>query len=317
MEKIFCAWWNVENLFNVENYQGRSDKLSRILQKEIKGWNEEILSIKLNQLAQIINKLNNNKGPDILGVAEVEDKDVLEQLKNKLVRDTYSIVHVDSPDRRGIDVAFIYDATIFEHGEIFHHFVMKRTATRDIVQVNMKYKNKHIVFIGNHWPSRRGGKYETEPYRIIAGETLAYFHERIYAHLGENVPVLAMGDFNDTPFDRSITEYALATNSKEKIINAKEKHYFFNLMWEHLSRGDGTHYYDGFQLIDQFLISGNVIKNKSWIEVDETSCKIIKYPEMTENNKPIPFGRPALKGGVNLKGYSDHFPIVIELIVTD
>lgn len=176
MDTIYCAWWNLENLFDTED-AARTDKLKRAIGKDLVGWTAEILDKKLNQLAKIINEMNNNKGPDIIGVAEVENKEVLMKLKDKLNRNTYAIVHADSKDERGIDVAFIYDNGIFEAKETFFHCVMKRNATRDIVQANMKYKknNNDIVLIGNHWPSRTAGEYESEPYRIMAGETLAIF----------------------------------------------------------------------------------------------------------------------------------------------
>jgi exonuclease III len=316
MDTIYCAWWNLENLFDTED-AARTDKLKKSIGKDLVGWTAEILDKKLSRLAEIINKMNDDKGPDIIGVAEVENKEVLMKLKNKLNRNTYAIVHADSKDERGIDVAFIYDNGLFEAKETFFHCVMRRNATRDIVQANMKYRknNSDIVLIGNHWPSRTAGAYESEPYRIMAGETLAYFHERIYEELNDNVPVIVMGDFNDNPYNRSIIEYALSIHSKEKIKNAKETKYFYNLMWELLAKGEGTYFYSGFDLLDQFLISGNIILDKTFISIDEQSCRIIKIPAMMKDGKPIKFGKPKDKAGVNENGYSDHFPIAVTLNV--
>ena len=315
MDNIFCAWWNLENLFDEENAKDRSDKLSKVLGNELKGWSKEVLDKKIAKLSFIINKMNEGKGPDIIGVAEVENRKVLLQLKNSLSRKTYSIIHINSKDERGIDVGFIFDNTVFKRGKVFSHFIMKRTATRDIVQVNMKFKknNKDIVFIGNHWPSRSAGGYESEPYRIIAGETLAYFHERIYEELGSNVPVIAMGDFNDNPYNRSILDYALATNSGIKIKSAKTIKYFYNLMWKHLAEGTGSYYFDGFDVLDQFLVSGNIYLNKCFVSIDEAGSTINNFPEMSKNGKPIRFGRPREKKSYNPDGYSDHFPISLRL----
>lgn len=75
--------------------------------------------------------------------------------------------------------------------------------------------NRLFVVVGNHWPARSGGNLESAAYRAIAGETLAYFHERILEVKGVETPVLAMGDFNDEPFDRSLVEYALSTQSRQ------------------------------------------------------------------------------------------------------
>jgi len=316
MSIIHFSWWNLENLFDIENYPDRTDKLNRTLKDELKGWDQTVLDTKLTQLSSIINRLNDNNGPDILGVCEVENRHVLELLVAKLNRATYDIVHADTKDARGIDVAFIYDKNIFttKKEDIFSHFVMKRTATRDIVQVNftMKQGNKKIVAIGNHWPSRSAGQYESEPYRMIAGETLAYFHEQIYVNLPEgSFSVIAAGDFNDTPHNRSVMEYALSVNNKKTVTGAKTKKYFFNLMWQFLAAGEGTYYYDGFDLLDQFMVSEEFLKNNSGFSIVGNSCCI----ETFDLKKPKPFGRPSKKSSYHPDGYSDHFPISVKLNV--
>jgi hypothetical protein len=84
MNKYFFAWWNVENLFDVENSQTRSVQLKEILKDELKGWNDSILNSKLEQLITAISKMNYNKGPDLLGVCEVEDGPVLNKLVVKI-----------------------------------------------------------------------------------------------------------------------------------------------------------------------------------------------------------------------------------------
>jgi len=186
------VWWNVENLFDVENSPNRSEKLERTLKNELKGWNQDILNKKITQLSKIISRSNEGNGPDVLGVCEVENRQVLEILVDKLQDLTgknYRIVHADTQDKRGIDIAFLYYKDMFEiekdiqtgHGLVFSHFILRREATRDLLQVNFMTKpsNKRLVIIGNHWPSRSGGQYESEPYRIVAGETLSYFHKRI------------------------------------------------------------------------------------------------------------------------------------------
>ena len=146
------AWWNVENLFEIEDYPNRSDKLRRTLKNELRGWTKEILDKKISQLSKIISKMNNGNGPDILGICEVENKSVVEKLVNtlsNLQQHSYQIVHADTKDERGIDVAFIYDSNKFEIEKdrntgkdlIFSHFIVKRAATRDILQVNFKTKS--------------------------------------------------------------------------------------------------------------------------------------------------------------------------------
>lgn len=214
--RCHLAWWNVGNLFDVEDSPDRLAWLQEKLKPELSRWTAAILDRKLTQLATIIQRMNGGKGPDILGVCEVENKRVLDLLVAKLagLKRNYGIIHHDSSDERGIDIAFIYDQKLFSWSDLFSHVVLKRNASRDILQVTFKILRSGLEFIGigNHWPARSGGVYETEPYRIVAAETLSYWIERIPIHKGD-IPIIVMGDFNDNPFDHSIMDYALATNN--------------------------------------------------------------------------------------------------------
>jgi predicted extracellular nuclease len=318
--EYYFAWWNVENLFDVEDYEHRTDKLKRAIGKEVTGWTAEILDKKLVQLAEIITGMNDSKGPDLLGVCEVENENVLKKLVAKLQiegRD-YQVAHNDCADKRGIDVAFIFDGNKLVKGLDFAHVVMKRVATRDIYQVNFSCKEseKEFVVIGNHWPSRRPSPLETEPYRIVAAETLAYWNFRIHQIKGDKIPVIVMGDFNDEPFNRSITDYMLGSASELKVLNArKDKPRLFNLMWEEMGKGIGTYYYEHFTMLDQFLVSKGLLHEDSDFTVLKNSVEIISPDKMKEGQygKPIRFGRP--KSKLNEKGYSDHFPIGMKIIV--
>ena len=323
-------WWNVENLFDIVNSPRRTEKLERTLKNELKGWTQDILDLKINRLSKIISKINQSHGPDILGLCEIENRHVLELLvkiiRQQLPSRNYKIVHADTEDRRGIDVAFIYDKNKFEVEKdnktgkdlVFSHFVMKREATRDILQVNFKTKpsGKRLVLIGNHWPSRSGGQYESEPYRIVAGETLGYFHQRILdvneKDDDRNTAILAMGDFNDEPFNRSITDYALSTGSLLKVKLADNPR-FYNLIWSLMTNSVGTFYFNNFpNLLDQFMISKGIVAKK-YFQIKNNSTEIIRFPEMVQGKYEIPinFGRPSEK--LNKKGFSDHFPIAVTL----
>ena len=181
MKTHSVAWWNVENLFDVENSPARSDKLNRTLKGELAGWNDAVLGRKIANLASIIRQLNGGLGPDLLGVCEVENRPVLQRLIDALapLGRNYLVAHHDMADERGIDVAFIYDGAKFLAEETFSHVIQKRTATRELFQVNFRTAGgRLLVAVGNHWPSRLGGARESEAYRIIAGETLAYFLAR-------------------------------------------------------------------------------------------------------------------------------------------
>ena len=99
MKDYFIAWWNLENLFDVENSPNRTDKLQRTLKDELKGWTEDILDKKINQLSKIISKMNNNTGPDVLGICEIENRPVVEKLVSSLTglsNHDYKIIHADT-----------------------------------------------------------------------------------------------------------------------------------------------------------------------------------------------------------------------------
>ncbi len=316
----YCiAFWNLENLFDVENYPERSDKLQRTLAGELEGWSRAVLDTKIGQMAKIIQKMNDSRGPDVLGVCEVENAHVLGLLRDalQLPNRHYDIAHDDSSDGRGIDVAFIFDSTAFEARERFMHFVVKRVATRELFQVNFVVRGSSperlLVVIGNHWPSRMGGTYESEPYRIVAGETLGYFHERIRKEHGEDVAVLVMGDFNDQPFDRSLVDHALSERTRLEVTRAKTPR-LWNLMWPLLGKGAASHYYGSEgAVLDQFLVSKGLATGSSGLKALPDTVEIIVLPEMVGSGAygvPRRFGRGDKR---DEGGFSDHYPITMTL----
>lgn len=318
MDEHFIAFWNVENLFDVATSPHRSEKLKKQLKGELKGWTAAVLDTKLGQLAKVVGQMNGGAGPDILGVCEVENRPVLDKLAARLSTGgrTYGVAHADAQDSRGIDVAFLFDSARYQVAETFQHFVQKRTATRDIFQANVTMPSgRTLVLVGNHWPARRGSQYDGEPYRMMAGETLAYFHKRIREELGRDTAILAMGDFNDEPFDRSVREYAQATRERQKVMKATTVDYFYNLMWEILGRREATYYF-GSQpnLLDQFWVSRGVVKSTTPFNVKPGSVAVFRAPEMVASGaypRARPFGRPSKKSTFDPTGFADHFPITM------
>lgn len=319
MPTYHVAFWNLENLFDVENAppSRRPDKVKRALGSELAGWDASQLNQKVSQLASVIVQMNGGRGPDLLGVCEVENEHVLLKLAAALdsLGRNYAVAHHDTSDRRGIDVAFIYDADMLDEIEQFSHFIVKRTATRDLFQVNFRTaSNRTLAVVGNHWPSRSGGHLESEPYRIIAGETLAYFHQRIREVHGRDTAVLAMGDFNDEPFDRSLVYHALAVEDATRVENARNP-YFLNLMWPAVGANQATFYFDGNQgnVLDQFLISKSLVTGSSGLQAAPSSVQVFRPPEMVGTGaypEPIKAGRG---GSFNPDGFSDHYPITMEI----
>lgn len=321
-QEYHLSFWNLENLFDVEGSPRRDEKIARALGKSIKGWTQAKLDRKISQLSSIIHQMNDGRGPDMLGICEVENRYVVDLLVESLTSlgRNYKIIHHNSQDRRGIDVAFIYDGRLMEvprplSENVFNHFVLRRTATRDILQVTfrMKHSQREMVVLGNHWPSRSGGQAESDAYRAMAGETLAYFHQRILEVKGDTTAVLAMGDFNDEPFSASLVKYALSQRTASKVTRGRIP-YLFNLMWPILGARVGTLYYDGPNLLDQFLVNKNFLKGNSVFKVKPGSAAIVQFPEMvSRKDQPIPFG--GMGKPVNRNGFSDHFPI--EIVVTE
>jgi len=319
------AWWNLENLFDHRDAD-RSDKLKRAIQKDLAHWTVDLRDLKIEQLAKIITQLGDGRGPDLMGVCEVENATVLKLLTARVEAMTgrkYSVVHFDTVDERGIDVAFIYDGKFFTAPEdqCFQHVVMRRTATRELLQVNFKtHRDRIWTVFGNHWPSRSGGQLESEGYRAIAGETLAYFHQRVLEIHGKERPVLAMGDFNDEPWNRSLVNYALTVQQRAKVLNADSRPLLLNMMWDAAGRREGSLYFDNMpNLLDQFLVNGNMLGPNSPIRAVEDSARIRAFQEMRKAGDypgPIKFGGMG-REPANQNGFSDHFPIEMRVEEAD
>ena len=273
MNSFYVAWWNLENLFDEENAppERRPEKVARAVGRDLAGWTPALRDRKISQLASVIAQINGGAGPDLLGVCEVENRFVLDLLvaavQQLVPARSYGIAHADTDDARGIDVAFLFDATRLTApaDQIFFHTVMRRNATREIVQVNFQTpEGRTWAVFGNHWPSRSGGRWESAGYRDIAGETLGYFHDRVIEMHGPDTPALAMGDFNDEPFDTSLVTHAGSTRQAERVVNA-DKALFWNLMWPPMGTGrngepDGSFYFDNEpNQLDQFLVNKNMI----------------------------------------------------------
>jgi endonuclease/exonuclease/phosphatase family metal-dependent hydrolase len=322
------AWWNVENLFDEENapVSRRPDKVTRAIGANIVGWTPQLRDRKIDQLASVIARMNNAAGPDLLGVCEVENRFVLERLAarvNALVpARAYELVHADTVDERGIDVAFLYDPTwltVPAQDAVFYHVVMRRTATREIVQVNFTTdRGRTLAVFGNHWPSRSGGQAESAGYRHIAAETLAYFHQRVLEVHDRATPVLAMGDFNDEPFDISLVVHALSTRQQRKVVNATTVPRLWNLMWPQAGLPQGSFYFDSQpNVLDQMMVNKNMATSTAPIRAVAGSVEILRYPDTFTGSyqEPRPFG--GMGKPVDRDGFSDHFPIAMQIIESD
>lgn len=244
MSDIRAAFWNVENLFDTTE----SDIAADFEFTEQEGWTCARLNEKLDALATVINAMFDGAGPELLGLCEVENRAVLDLLVRRLRRKLH-IAHVESPDIRGIDTSLLYCADRFEiaastewpdadAGGVRGHLAHLRYPTRDIFEVPLVVRETgaELVVLVNHWPSRRTGRYESEPFRIAVANHCAHLVQRYLrmpraeflalpdtedslARLNRrwNRNVLVMGDLNDGPNDRSVVRELRASSGFDKI----------------------------------------------------------------------------------------------------
>ncbi len=316
-----AAFYNLENLFDTVNDTEKNDEASPIM--EMEGDKEKVYWDKIEKLSSVISQIGKDKAntsPAILGVAEIENKKVLEDLaaSENLKSKRYEIIHFDSPDKRGIDVALLYQPRYFKpiHFEAFNPNIYsqnRKVYTRDILLVSGYLDGELIHVIVNHWPSRRGGEAKSRPSR----EKAAYKVTQIIDKIKESDPnpkVLIMGDFNDDPNNSSF-KTVLKTKAKK---NTVEDGDIYNPYENMFRRGMNTLVYrDNINLFDQILITAPLLnKNKK----DFSTYKMFK--SMIFNKRFITQKKGRYKGypfrsfsyGKYTGGYSDHYPVYMYLI---
>lgn len=310
-DTLFVAFWNVENLFDTLDDPKINDE--EFLPTSEKEWNDQKFQAKINKLSEAIASMNNGDGPDFLGLCEVENKFVLEVLiSNKLKNFGYGIIHEDSPDARGIDVAMLFKKSRLK-------FISQKSAevklptnypTRLLLAAKFKVGDESIVFSVNHWPSRRGGEEDSEKNRIEAAATLKKLLDENYP----NEKIIALGDFNDEPNNRSITEMLGAENFNcgDKKSDAQK---FCNLAYKKMEQGLGSYKYrDQWDMIDQIIVSPNLLDGR--IKYICESFEIYNpYFLQTHSGKYEGAPFPTFGGARYLGGYSDHFSVNAKFII--
>ena len=315
------AFYNVENLFDTINDVNKNDEASPIM--EIKFNRSEIYNKKVSNMAGVIADIGADlvkKSPSIVGLCEVENRSVIEDLlKDKNLKDkNYEIIHYDSPDERGIDVAMIYNEDVFKITSTKSHELIiydnkssKRNYTRDQLVVSGLLENELIHLIVNHWPSRSGGEERSRAGRMAAAELNKKIIDSLQGKY-KDAKIITMGDFNDDPHDDSI----------KKILNAKkhikdvEENGIYNPMETILSdQGIGTNAYrDVWQLFDQILVSKPFL-DKNYDNYQFYKAGVFNKSYLINKSgryKGYPFR--SFSWGSFTGGYSDHLPPYIYLI---
>lgn len=308
------AFYNLENLFDTSRDYSIQDE--DFTPSGRNHWTEEKYNKKLNNLAQVISQLGcgqNKDGFVLLGVAEVENRKVMEDLilKTKLSAAKYQIVHQDSPDARGIDVGLIYNPKYFKVNTYkVYPFTIpgnNNIRTRDILVVSGFLDGQPLSILVNHWPSRRGE--DSSPLRERAGSICKHISDSIYQE-SPATAIIIMGDMNDDPKDKSTS---IALGAKKEMNQVKEGG-LFNTMWKIHDSGKGTLCYrDQWNLFDQIIIS------QSLLNAGKSNLKYMKSEIFTrdymfqQSGKYKGYPLRTFSGNNFLNGYSDHFPTLIYL----
>jgi hypothetical protein len=321
------AFYNLENLFDTEDDPNINDEASPIMEMA-EGVREDVYQKKLTSMARVIRKMGAEKAqtaPAIIGVCEIENRKVLEDLVNHplLIEFDYGIEHYDSPDRRGIDTGMIYKKSDFrvlnsESKEliIFDKSSGRRIYTRDQLVVTGELDGDKISLIVNHWPSRRGGEQKSRPNRVAAAALNKKVIDSLHS-IDAMSKVIIMGDLNDDPINKSVLETLNAQKDRENV----RPQMIYNPYIQMLKDGYNTlAYRDAGNIFDQIMITYPLLN-----EADQSGYKYYQahiYNPSFMTNKTGRFkGYPmrSFADGRFTGGYSDHFPVFVSLVkqITD
>lgn len=320
------AFYNLENLFDTINNNGKYDL--EFSPGGARKWDGKKYWEKINNLARAITNFTTPttpRGPAFIGVSEIENRSVLEDLVAAIDRRLASegrepwrlkIVHHDSPDRRGVDVGALYNDRMFKFLDVTNTTLTidgnPRFRTRDQMCVTGVMGGDTLSVIVNHWPSRLGGEQQSSYLREAAAALSKHIADSLWT-LRPNQGVIVMGDLNDDPYNKSCA----------KVLGAKKKadgvamHGFYNPFWSILDKGIGTLAYKSqWNLFDQIIVSGSLLENHQgkdklhfW-KAQVNNFDFLKDTEGTRQNYPL----RTYSAGAYLKGYSDHFPTEIFLL---
>lgn len=323
--KIACiGFYNFENLFDTLDTENVRD--TEFTPTGDKVYNTKVYEEKLSNLSKVVaqmgtketgDKIYTPDGVALLGVCEIENKSVLEDfVKHPNVKDrNYQIVHYDSPDKRGIDVALLYQPKYFkvlESGAINPNLKRdgKTVYTRDVLWVKGEFDGEIIHVMVCHWPSRRGGEKASSPLREGAAKACRDKMDEILAE-DPKAKIFLMGDLNDDPVNNSVKKVIGAKRKKDDV----KENGFYNPMWEYYKKGLGTlAYRDAWNLFDQMLLS------QAWLPKEQEGYRyyqslIFKKPFLIQKSGRFQ-GYPlrTYSFGKYVGGYSDHLPVYTYLV---
>lgn len=308
-----AMFYNVENLFDTLDQANTQDE--EYTPNSKKKWGAKRYQEKLDHLAAVITSYNPEDLPEIIGLCEVENRSVVQDLiDNTNLKDgNFQVVHDDSPDNRGIDVALMYDADRFTYESHQSYRVPlegERPNTRDILHVTGKVGEETLHLLVNHWPSRSGGQERSEPRRILVASKVREAVDEILA-AEPDAKIIVMGDLNDHPIDKSVFETLRAKNNKKP----SQEGDLFNLMYDYHLAGEGSHAYKGnWGVLDHMIVSYGLLNAKSGLTIGTGDGYIHKQDFFLYTNKAgEKFPSRSYGGPKYFGGYSDHLPVIAEL----
>ena len=305
---VRVVFYNVENLFDCKNDTLTKDE--EFLPEGLYGWTSGKFFNKLQTIGKVLLSAGGWEPPEIIGLAEVENQSVVSLLAARLPLSPfgYKVVHYESPDTRGIDVALLYRTDKFRvlYSAPLTVSLSEETQfhTRDILYVKGVVLNKDTLHLFvNHWPSKLGGEKLSRPHRMAAARCL----KRVVDSVMTNNPtarVLVMGDLNDVP--SSPVVQSMLQNERFSV----------NLMATPLKKKDrGSYKFSGkWSVIDQIIVSSELLK-KNGLHVKDGACifapSFLLVPdEVFGGEKPF----RSFLGPRYTSGYSDHMPVFVDLI---
>ena len=307
---VSVAFYNLENLFDTLHDEGKNDV--DFLPEGSYKWTSTKYEAKLKNMAQVIGSLARERtplGPAFVGVAEVENRRVLEDLTAQPAISKYKFIHHEGPDKRGIDCALLYDPEQFVvsrdtlilskpyQGDTTH-------PTRGFLLVDGKLYGERVCVIVNHWPSRGADS----PVRVHAARQVRAIADSL-RKANKKVKLIIMGDLNDDPMDES-----MQTLGARKQTSEVEKGEFYNPWWSTLEdEGVGTLMYRGkWNLFDQIVLSRSLIKGKKGWHYN--SSEVFKRDYLIQQDGQYAGSPLRTHGGrAWLNGYSDHLPTIVYL----
>ena len=312
---VRVVFWNVENLY--DPYDDTTKLDYDFTPSGMMRWNYTRFHTKLNHVAKTLLAIGEWEPPGIIGLCEIENRYVMNRLiyESPLKPFGYRMVHHESPDLRGIDVALLYRPSVFR--VLFSKpykisFPFDTTArTREILLIQGVAGNSDTLdLLINHWPSRRAGYAESQPRRDFVAGVLRKILDSIQNGHPQS-KILIMGDFNDEPSSASITGilHALAPDSMRSSVD------LINLMFPFCGR-QGSHRYRGnWSMLDQFMASGSLINPTKGIKVLAGSVKIYRGTFLLKEDMKYFGSKPfrTFNGYRYEGGFSDHLPVVLDL----